>query len=173
MEFDIEGMKARLCKSLTPSLEATVGYNLSMLQKACDSPIEVALGTAILVADQLEHEYMRSGFVLSGPKEAGDYREDLALLIPQYPWYGYRIDFALRLPQYRFKFLFIECDGHDFHERTKEQAARDRSKDREIQHAGMPILRFTGSEIYRDAGACAASVLAFIADRYDDFIPRL
>jgi hypothetical protein len=55
-------------------------------------------------------------------------------------------------------FLGIECDGHDFHERTKEQAAKDRSKDRVLKVRGLDIIRFTGSEITRDPGRCAAEV---------------
>ncbi len=44
--------------------------------------------------------------------------------------------------------LAIECDGHEWHERTKEQAARDRHKDRRRLARGIPTLRFTGSEIH-------------------------
>jgi very-short-patch-repair endonuclease len=58
----------------------------------------------------------------------------------------------------------IECDGHDFHERTKEQARYDRRRDREVQGFGLPILRFTGSEIYADAVACGHQVLRFFVD---------
>ena len=172
MKFDKEELKQRVCKSLRPHLESAVGYNVLMLERACESPIEVALGAAILVADQLEHENMRNGFLLCGATEMEHYRADLALMIPQFPFDGYRIDFALRLPRYRFQYLLIECDGHDFHERTKEQAARDRSKDRYAQHNGYPILRFTGSEIHRDAGDCASQVLGFITDRYNDYDPK-
>ena len=65
----------------------------------------------------------------------------------------------LRLPP-----LVVECDGHEFHERTKEQAQRDKSRDREIMAAGFRTLRFTGSEIYRNAEKCALEVDAmFIA----------
>jgi len=54
--------------------------------------------------------------------------------------------------------LVIECDGHDFHERTKIQAEKDRSRDRELLSIGMPVMRFTGSEIWRDATKCALAV---------------
>ena len=55
--------------------------------------------------------------------------------------------------------LIVECDGHDFHERTKEQAARDRSRDRTLQ--GMfKVFRFTGSEIWADPMACAAQAIS-------------
>lgn len=53
----------------------------------------------------------------------------------------------------------IECDGHDFHERTKEQAERDRSRDRRLQAEGVRIFRFTGREIHRDASEVAYEVL--------------
>lgn len=58
--------------------------------------------------------------------------------------------------------LIVECDGHNFHERTKEQAARDRSRDRAAILAGYDILRFTGSEIWNDAWGCAAQVLIWV-----------
>ncbi|KAA0117930.1 DUF559 domain-containing protein [Methylobacterium sp. P1-11] len=53
----------------------------------------------------------------------------------------------------------VECDGHEFHERTKEQAQRDRSRDRRLQEAGYRVFRFTGSEIYRDPLGCAREVM--------------
>lgn len=57
--------------------------------------------------------------------------------------------------------LAVECDGHDFHERTKEQAARDRSRDRRLQSAGYEVYRFTGSEIYRSPLGCARQIFAW------------
>lgn len=62
--------------------------------------------------------------------------------------------------------IVIECDGHDFHERTKEQAAKDRSRDRELSLQGYRVLRFTGSELYRDADKCACQV----EEMFDTFI---
>lgn len=59
--------------------------------------------------------------------------------------------------------LIIECDGHDFHERTKEQAAKDRARDRDMTAAGFPIMRFTGSEIHKNAAACAQQACLFLA----------
>lgn len=49
----------------------------------------------------------------------------------------------------------IELDGHDFHERTKEQAAKDKSRDRLLQTAGWKTLRFTGSEVFKSPFKCA------------------
>lgn len=58
--------------------------------------------------------------------------------------------------------VVVECDGHDFHEKTKEQAARDKARDRDMATLGCHVLRFTGSEIYRDADRCAAQVSEFL-----------
>lgn len=43
----------------------------------------------------------------------------------------------------------VELDGHDFHERTKEQAERDKRRDRSLLSMGWTTIRFTGSEVVR------------------------
>lgn len=60
----------------------------------------------------------------------------------------YRIDIALYTTG-GMK-IAIECDGHDFHERTKQQAKHDKERDRWFQSNGWFVARFTGSEIYKD-----------------------
>lgn len=67
-----------------------------------------------------------------------------------------RVDIALLGKEVK---IAIECDGHDFHERTKEQAARDKSRDRSIVAEGYALFRFTGSEIWADALGCAEQVV--------------
>lgn len=72
----------------------------------------------------------------------------------------YRVDFlitGLLMP------VVVECDGHDYHEKTKEQARRDRQMDRRLQILGCAVLRFTGSEIWNDVESCLKEVnqLAF------------
>lgn len=59
--------------------------------------------------------------------------------------------------------VVVECDGHDFHERTKEQASRDKRRDREMLSAGYRVVRFTGSEIHRNPMGCAAEVAKLIS----------
>lgn len=46
--------------------------------------------------------------------------------------------------------IVIEYDGHDFHERTREQARRDKSRDRLVTLRGWEPVRFTGAEVYED-----------------------
>ena len=68
----------------------------------------------------------------------------------------YRADFLIQIEAWVdrstrvFGKIVVEIDGHNFHERTKEQAAHDRSRDRALMAAGYKVVRFTGSEIYKD-----------------------
>ncbi len=56
--------------------------------------------------------------------------------------------------------VVVELDGHDFHERTPEQAQSDKSRDRELQALGWHVLRFTGREVLRDPFKCTREVLS-------------
>lgn len=43
--------------------------------------------------------------------------------------------------------LCIYTDGHTYHERTEEQAQRDRNIDRKLQELGFQVLRYTGKDV--------------------------
>lgn len=60
--------------------------------------------------------------------------------------------------------IAVECDGHEWHERTKAQAKRDRARDRALQSVGYEVLRFTGSEINGAPLGCASEVLNRVMD---------
>lgn len=73
-------------------------------------------------------------------------------LIPQYKIDCYRVDFAL--PD---KHLVLELDGHDYH-KSKQQRTADAKRERDLQEMGWYVIRFTGTEIYRDVKRCVAQV---------------
>jgi very-short-patch-repair endonuclease len=77
------------------------------------------------------------------------------LLYRQHEIAEYRVDLFLEIDGGQFH-MAIECDGHDWHERTKQQAAYDRARDRELMCLGVFTIRFTGSEIVHSPGRCAA-----------------
>lgn len=66
-----------------------------------------------------------------------------------------RLDFAILSATAK---VAVELDGHDFHERTKEQAIRDKSRDRELQMLGWKAVRFTGAEVWRDPERCCFEI---------------
>ena len=108
------------------------------------SPIEVMMDTALEEAVDV----LNSGLTIHRQKKV----------------LGYRADFLLENEVGAM--LVVECDGHDFHERTPAQAQHDRSRDRKMQASGHFVMRFTGSEIYRDPLACALEAGEFIMGRY-------
>ncbi len=83
---------------------------------------------------------------------------------PQVRCGDHRVDFMFvgYCAELRPALLAVECDGHDFHERTKEQAARDKARDRDLAQMGIHVMRFTGSEINRNAAACVLDVQRFL-----------
>lgn len=69
----------------------------------------------------------------------------------------YRLDFAIHGMVTK---VAVECDGHDYHERTKEQAQHDKSRDRWLVENGWQVLRFTGREVHQHAEACARQAVS-------------
>lgn len=64
--------------------------------------------------------------------------------------------------------IAVECDGHEWHEKTKEQAANDKARDRSLQERGFKVFHYTGSEIWRDPIKCAREVMGIAhADAID------
>lgn len=145
-----------------------------------DSPIEEALLAALLTEDSAfyyegEPILLAPGQPINLPEPGDDSAEALFIVAPQFPVDRYKIDIAICYT-YTGKRLAIECDGHEFHEKTKEQAAHDKARDRALVAAGWPVMRFTGSEIHADPFACAKQACAFLANETayspDLLIPR-
>lgn len=129
--------------------------------KRCESPIELQLAEALANLSRFEyrapehHEW-----------EIGRWPGWWLTLLAQ-PQYGeYRFDLGIcscfpdDLPQMPFV-IGIEADGHEFHEKTREQVARDKRRDRFVTATEGRLFRFSGSEIYKDAEACAYEVMTY------------
>lgn len=75
----------------------------------------------------------------------------------------YRVDIAIYIEiNGKAISVAIECDGHEFHEKTKIQAARDKQRERAITLAGFTVMRFAGSEIWKDPFYCAGEVWKYV-----------
>ena len=87
---------------------------------------------------------------------------------PQVKVGEFRVDFIIRVYEEDEKIFttVVECDGYNYHERTKEQAKRDKSRERKLYRKNIDlILRFTGSEIYNQPFKCAEEVYGSIQYR--------
>lgn len=67
-------------------------------------------------------------------------------VVPQSKIENYTVDFLV-IHEKSKTWIVIECDGHDFHEKTKKQAAHDKKRDRFLVKKGFFLLRYTGSQI--------------------------
>lgn len=75
----------------------------------------------------------------------------------------YRVDFLLYVKYWNFdKQFVIECDGHEFHQKTKAQVERDNERMRNLIKAGYTVIRFSGSEIYNKPLSCANEIKKII-----------
>lgn len=88
---------------------------------------------------------------------------------------SYRVDLMLcvcDLKRKTYHNFVIECDGHEFHEKTKEQAEKDRFRERKLMSMGYQVIRFTGSEIFNDSMNCSYDVWKIVKaylDKLDSF----
>ena len=133
-------------QALDPVIRRVIRYReiASQLKGLCESPIEEALGVAIL-------EWFGCSIQVCKDPKDGDCP---LVLIPQYRWSFYRSDFALfehEIP------LLIECDGKNFHS-SEKQREHDLRKDMAAADRHMQTIRFSGQQIYKDALSCAEEI---------------
>ncbi len=58
--------------------------------------------------------------------------------------------------------LCVYTDGHTYHERTEEQAQRDKRIDRKLQELGFQVLRYTGKEVNENINVIVAEIKSWI-----------
>lgn len=168
-EEEFKKLSSRVRDEIDYIQKRRLEFLLFQLQR-CESPIEQLLLPHLLDAVN----YLITDHV-SVPKF-----ENIRLLIqsdiPINNDKKYRLDFHIICDfedkQHQFA---IECDGHDFHEKTKEQAKRDKQRDRNLQQLGFTVIRFTGSEIWANPSKCANEVTEIIMKvvGFEDYWDRL
>lgn len=118
---------------------------------SADSPIETILGAAVLLCFRAAGKPL----LLCLPAEVEKAKGGL-LFVPQFRWSIYRSDWAIYNTRTSGAML-LECDGKEFHS-SADQRAHDLKKDAAAHDRGFLTMRFTGSEIHRDADGCAKKV---------------
>jgi very-short-patch-repair endonuclease len=135
--------------------EIAVAYLNQPYRFATKSPIEAKLAQAIMGA--APYRWI--------PKV---YEPQSDLFVALHPNWMFQFQTQVPIPPYTVDLLLccheevrivVECDGHDFHEKTAAQAEHDKRRDRFLQAQGYRVLRFTGREIYRSAEAAAEEIL--------------
>lgn len=127
--------------------------------KSCESPIERAILTALMVADYPGSHVIP--MVVHNPKTDAAFPTSECVLVPQFAFAKYRMDFGLivRLED-RQLIIDIECDGEQFH----QNKASDYARDAYLRSWGIEVFRFSGSEIFQNPLACADKVISRIIE---------
>lgn len=81
---------------------------------------------------------------------------------------GYIPDFAIFINGAEQGYV-IEIDGHEWHEKNKEQAKADKEKDRTYLKNNFIPIRFTGSEVYHNVDNCIREVFEIMEKQYHYF----
>lgn len=109
-----------------------------------------------------------------------DSNDALSALFIQHPVtigkHDYRVDFELLIDIFdnyamsdspTATKIFIELDGHDFHEKTKEQVAHDKKRERELSDKCDALLRYSGSEVYQNTYKVVNDVLNHAKEKFN------
>lgn len=131
-------------------------------QIQCESPIERILLEKIIFCNDgyKEVQWDEAPGQFEAPVDDWSTWFEMQASIPPY-----RVDFLFTCRCEGFvRKLVVECDGHNFHEKTKEQAKRDKARDRDLVRKGIAVLRFTGSEIFRDPEKCREEIESVLCD---------
>ncbi|AWH86331.1 hypothetical protein HYN59_14985 [Flavobacterium album] len=119
--------------------------------------------------DLIHFEKFIQGKIDSGRYKEGDYEifEYHRLVVDNFIWNSYHLSLQAGFPNYKVDGksiradiliwcpgnekvkLIVECDGYQYHS-SKESFERDRKRDRLLKSKGYDVVRFSGTEIYRD-----------------------
>lgn len=175
-KYGVDLLIDQIIDRISPRINGMAGW-LSSDERNGDTPIERLFYTALFLAvTDCEQEWFTNVRIVpieafNTWKDGPDVDRQHIFVTRQDHVAGWRSDFVVHVfadwsraeqpGPMGWNRLIVECDGHDFHERTKEQAARDRDRDRQAQLTGIEIFRFTGSELWRDPLGCADQVIAW------------
>lgn len=143
-------------------------FELSSISRLVESPVE-ELYLLSLALEFSERDVIR--VVHPNDPSHRTYRlstgSDNGAIWTVYPQAGVgklRVDFVVDLDLAGITArAIIEIDGHDFHEKTKKQAAKDKARERILVATGVPVLRFSGSEVFRGGRACAQETYSVLS----------
>lgn len=151
----VENLDPRVRQIFNDIMENYAAGMLSFLEK-CESPIEQLMMLALNSEKENYTLLTDDGMIIIHPQaeiniggsDGGKIKE------------SFRVDFLVIIKiKGKFIRVIVECDGHEFHEKTREQAIRDKRRGRLLILEGYIVLNYTGSEIWSNPFKCAREVL--------------
>ena len=123
----------------------------------CESPIEVIFCFAFDIMAAIKDIPGRLWLIPQKyiNTEGGLYRADF--------WFdSYECDYGQNYKPYK---LIVECDGYEYHHKTKQQVTHGNERDYDLKKAGYDILHFSGSQIFNEPFKCANDTLEYILSK--------
>lgn len=74
----------------------------------------------------------------------------------------YFVDFFLLFASKELIKIVVECDGYEFHQKTKQQVKHDNEREMRIKLLGYDVLRFSGTQIYENPIKCANDIFDYV-----------
>lgn len=135
-QFTCEFVQKHLSLAINARAASLVSFIEHHVAKQVDSPLELAFAAWWYALDSGEFNLVPQAEVSIG----GDL---------------FRLDFYITKPELGQtpdpkEGIVVELDGHEFHERTREQVDRRNYRDRKLGELGFSVLHFSGSEFNRD-----------------------
>jgi very-short-patch-repair endonuclease len=149
-------------RGLSPDIEERLKDRVELLSRSYETAVRSTIASASITSP------IEQMFLIEWKVQQIEFRHGLAL-VPQYEvdvkGTPFRVDFLVRGADVS---ILVELDGHDFHEKTPEQAARDRARERALLLAtGHRLLRFTGREVHQDVKKCIREILDHAGVEHD------
>lgn len=140
-----------------------LNLDLPLDQQNEPTPIESLMAMALCLVAEADPRGCWSNRVHSSPQHVTNWMDKVGCnlcVAPQVNLVAYIPDFVIfGRRRKRYFGVVVECDGHEFHEKTKEQASRDKLRDRRLLRAGWHTIRYSGSDIWRDPVGCAEDAI--------------
>jgi very-short-patch-repair endonuclease len=164
-------LRQKIATEIGELFEMQADISWFMAEEFTESPIETAF---VVAFEWFCHYYWDQVVINKRPADTRDFShlwqrfgsEGWVHVNPQAEIGDYRVDFLITFSCYdREEAFIVECDGHNFHDRTPEQASRDRERDRKLTIAGHKVFRFTGTDINRRPMDCVNELMQFITTR--------
>lgn len=152
-----------LAESSWADIEARAYEEFKKGEGLCESPIERSMLAALVTG-------CWSGFGTIPPRvHNGMDKEEMlpkgdVIIVPQMAFLRYRLDFAVIIEVAgRQQIIAIECDGADFHTDYRRELLRVNY----LKSWGIPVFKFTGSELHAEPLAAAHRAIVSICQWRD------
>lgn len=123
---------------------------LALAYPKIESPIEKIFLTAFLICDKYNIYIDPQTKIKCGDNT---YYADFTITYDHYVNHMFHENFK----------LVIECDGYEFHQKSKKQVEYGNKREYDLKMEGYEILRFSGSEIYNQPIQCVKKVFDYIS----------